>query len=363
MKYLDMKTALERDEVRERSEEINGEQFNIVCYMVATPDLWDVENAVEARGITFNDKGDCVCRTMPKFFNINENKHTQLHELDFNGAVAFDKLDGSMVTPVRLKDGTLRLKTKKSFYSDVALNAQRHFEVNPKLNDLVNHLLDNGITPTFEFESPDSQIVIEQTENKMTLLLARHIETGQDVPFYSLVDVAAMYGVPIVNSYEGSDINSYIERAKTEEGIEGWVFLLKSGQRVKLKTDWYLARHRLTNYHERNIFDLVINEEIDDLMPLLEQKSGAVETVNEVGHRIARLFKEAERHATEMVNYWKSNNLALPEIGKGFSQDKHFSLAIKLFKGQEPDFKKFVVNHHRDEFHTRPLFFGFDTDA
>jgi hypothetical protein len=93
------------------------------------------------------------------------------------------------------------------------------------------------------------------------------------------------------------------------------------------------------------------------------QKDGAVEIVYEVGHRIAHMFKEAERHATEMVNYWKSNGLTLPEIGKAHSQDTHFSLAIKLFKGQEPDFKKFVVNHHRDEFHTRPLFFGFDTDA
>lgn len=363
MKYEDMKEALLRDEIREREEEINGEQFKIVSYMVATHDLWDVKNATEARGITFNANGDCVSRTMPKFFNINENKYTQLIDLDFTGAVAFDKLDGSMVTPVRLNDGTLRLKTKKSFYSDVALNAQRFFDAQPKLNDIVNHFLDNNITPTFEFESPDSQIVIDQTENKMTLLLARHTKTGQDISYETLVNIANYYDVDIVKSYDGSDINSYIERAKTEEGIEGWVFLLSNGQRVKLKTSWYLQRHRLTSYHERNIFDLIISEEIDDLMPLFEQKQGAVETVNDIGHRIAHMFKEAETQTQSLVDYWKSEGYELAYIGKNYSNNEYFSLAMRLFKGQEPDWKKFIVNRHRNDFRTRSLFFGFDTDA
>lgn len=363
MKYSDMKQALQREEIREREEEVNGEKFTIVSYMVASPDLWDVENATEARGITFNSNGDCVCRTMPKFFNIDENKYTQMADLDFSGAVAFDKLDGSMITPVRLSDGSIRLKTKKSFYSGVALNAQKFFETQQNLIELCNHFLDNGMTPTFEFESPNSQIVVDQTHDKMTLLLARHIKTGKDISYDSLKAIAEYYGVPIVKSYPVGNIQEYMDRAEVEEGYEGWVFLLSNGQRVKKKIKWYLTRHRLTSYHERNIFDLIVNEEIDDLMPILEKKDGAVDIVNSISHRIAHLYKEVESQSEELVNQWKSQELTLPVIGKTYSSNPLFSLAIRLYKGQEPDFKNYVSRFYRDSFESRPLFWGFDVDA
>jgi T4 RnlA family RNA ligase len=363
MKYSDMKQALQREEIREREEEVNGEKFTIVSYMVASPDLWDVENATEARGITFNSNGDCVCRTMPKFFNIDENKYTQMADLNFSGAVAFDKLDGSMITPVRLSDGSIRLKTKKSFYSDVALNAQKFFESQQNLIELCNHFLDNGMTPTFEFESPSSQIVVDQTHDKMTLLLARHIKTGQEIYYGSLKAIAEYYGVPIVKSYPVGNIQEYMDRAEVEEGYEGWVFLLSNGQRVKKKIKWYLTRHRLTSYHERNIFDLIVNEEIDDLMPILEKKDGAIDTVNEISHRIAHLYKEAEKEAENLCTGWIVSDISLAEIGKNFSNNKYFGLAIKLYKNQEPDFKSFVVKNYRKDFHTNAVFWGFDTDA
>lgn len=363
MNYADMKRALEREEIRERHESVGDEEFTIVSYMVATPDLWDVPNAVEARGITFDASGSCVCRTMPKFFNINENKYTQMANLDFTGAVAFDKLDGSMITPVRLKDGSIRLKTKKSFYSDVALQAQQFFDTQDNLIAFVNHMLDNGITPTFEFESPSSQIIVEQTQDKITLLLARHIKTGQDISYDSLKGIAEHYNVPIVNAYPVDDIQDYMARAEVEEGYEGWVFLLANGQRVKKKTKWYLARHRLTSYSERNIFDLILNEEIDDLMPIFEQKEGAVDIVNDIGHRVAHLFKETADAAESLVAEWVSRGLSLSDIGKNYPTHKYFHLAIKLFKNQDPGFKAFIAKNYRSEFHTRSIFWGFDVDA
>lgn len=154
-----------------------------------------------------------------------------------------------------------------------------------------------------------------------------------------------------------------MDRAEVEEGYEGWVFLLSNGQRVKKKIKWYLTRHRLTSYHERNIFDLIVNEEIDDLMPILEKKDGAIDTVNEISHRIAHMYKEAEKEAKNLCTCWIVSDISLAEIGKNFSNNKYFGLAIKLYKNQEPDFKSFVVKNYRKDFHTNAVFWGFDVDV
>ncbi len=362
MHFNDLSVLLQREEIRVRDESVLGEKLNIVCYMVASPDLWDVEHSTEARGIVFNEQGDCVCRTMEKFFNINENKHSQLSDLDFTDAIAFDKLDGSMISIVEV-NGVLLCKTKKSFYSDVAKQAQSYFDKNKRLQDFSKHMIDNGFTPTFEFESPNSQIVVEQTEDKMTLLLARHVKTGKYADFSTLKSMAEVYDVPVVNGVACHDINKYISLVDSLEGVEGWVFLLKSGQRVKLKTKWYLLRHRLTSYHTRNIFDLIIEEEIDDMMPVFEMKPGAMDVVNEISHRIAHLFKETELKTEALCKEWTDKGLSLREIGQNYSQNPYFSLAMSLYKEREPEFKKFVIKNYRKDFDTKPVFWGFDVDA
>ena len=131
---------------------------------------------------------------------------------------------------------------------------------------------------------------------------------------------------------------------------------------IKLKTDWYLKLHRLTDYTERSIFDLVIAEEIDDLMPLLETREGAVDKVNSISHRIAYLMKQAEIDTEHLVQLWHSDNLSLPDIGKRYSRHSIFPLAIMAYKNKEPDFKTFVIKNYRQTFSTTPLFWGFDTD-
>lgn len=372
MNINDMKLALKREEIRVRNETVDGVNLSIVSYMVATPDLWDVENALEARGVTFDEQGNCIARTMEKFFNVGENKHTQLSESDFLGSYVFDKLDGSMISVVMI-NGKLFAKSKKSFYSDVALMAQKFIDINQSYQEFCKSIIASGYTPTFEFESPNAQIVVEQKEEKMTLLLVRDIESGKYLEFDRLVNWAKEYNVPVVNGmyfddfYNGflvsPDENFLDFLRKNVKDVEGWVFLLSTGQRVKLKTDWYLLRHRLTSYHERNIFDLIINEEIDDIMPLIEKKDGAVDIVNQIGHRIAHFYKITIDETVSLVNLWKEQNLSLSEIGKTYSGSIYFGLAIKLFKEQEPDYKKFVVNTYRKDFHTKAVFWGFDTDS
>jgi len=362
MNISELSEAIARDEIRVKTEIVDGQEFRIVCYMIASPDLWDVPNALECRGITFDSEGNCVCRTMEKFFNINENKHSQLSDLDFNHALAFDKLDGSMISIVRVNN-KLYCKTKKSFYSSVALSAQKYFDTQPNLQALSNYMIDRGWTPTFEYESPETQIVIQQTEQKMSLLLARNIVSGTYLPNDDLVILANWQHTPIPGWSNVTNILNLIALAKEAVGVEGWVIQLQSGVRVKLKTDWYLKLHRLTDYTERSIFDLIIAEEIDDLMPLLETREGAVDKINSISHRIAYLMKQAAIDTAHLIQLWHRDNLSLPDIGKCYSQHSAFSLAIMVYKNREPDFKTFIIKNYRNQFTTTPLFWGFEVEA
>jgi T4 RnlA family RNA ligase len=370
MNINEMSVAMQRDEIRVKHEEINGESFNIICYMVATRDLWDIPGAIECRGITFNDQGNCVCRTMPKFFNLNENKFTQLVDLNFDNAKCYEKLDGSMVTPVKLKDGSIRFKTKKSFYSDVAHQANCYFRQNQNYIDFCNYLIDNNMTPSFEFQSPDAKIVVDVAETVATLILVRQINTGADVSLESLASLTQQYNIPVVygsklnSEHNSMRIQDYINLSQTIEGIEGWVFVLASGQRVKLKTKWYLDRHRLTTYHERNIVDMIIDESLDDIMPVVSLLPGATETVEAIELKIAHQFKEIDIAVSELLDLMKLE----PDIKSTslkYSKHTYFSVAVRLYNGQEADvqIKKLWKKLHYHEWSTRPLFWGFDTDA
>jgi T4 RnlA family RNA ligase len=349
-----------REEIRERVETVDGEEFSIFCYMVASPDLWNVPNAIEARGITFDSDGNIASRTMKKFFNLNENAETQLSQLDFRGALVYDKLDGSMITPVLLSDDTIRVKTKKSFHSDVAIAAQAFLDRpdNTYLVEYIRHWLALGFTPSFEYISPANRIVVDYNgDEQLTLLMMRNNATGQEVDYFDLMSVTNVFGVSLVDATFINSIEAYIEKAKTVEGIEGWVFLLENGQRVKLKTQWYINRHRATSYHARNIFDLVLDEQIDDLMPLFDNNPTALAKVNEVAHTIAHLMKSCEEQTVELVNKWTQQQLTLAEIGQQYNRHPFFSLAIRVFKNQEPDYKQYLINNYRDSFETTSLVF------
>ena len=123
-------------------------------------------------------------------------------------------------------DGKLFCKTKKSFYSTVAIAAQKYFDTQPNLQELAKYLINGGYTPTFEYESPENQIVIPQTEEKMTLLLARNIATGEYLHYPLLLSISDLYKVPTPRFASVTNITNLISLAKQATNIEGWVIWL-----------------------------------------------------------------------------------------------------------------------------------------
>lgn len=235
MKLAQLNHLRDDSRIEFKEETVNGKRFTIVSYMATDGELWKKPFAKDARGITFNERGDCVCRPFEKFFNVNETEETQISKLDFNGAVLTKKYDGIMVTPVLVGDDVV-FKSKTSFFSDVANAANR--TASNKLKEFCTTLLVQGITPIFEFLHPAHRIVKDYGDRiQFVLVGARRIADGT----YVGVDKLAMkYGAPcgVVSHFNFNfDMVQHVLEHSTSEA--GFVVALANGERVKFKTKWY----------------------------------------------------------------------------------------------------------------------------
>lgn len=233
---------------------------------------WLKPSAKESRGILFEMNGEVpvkiLARPMEKFFNINENEFTLEKNLDFTGVEVFDKADGSLVS-IYLDNGSLACKTIKSLFSDQALAANRilHEENTEEQEAFYLTCLnyaEMGYTINCEYVAPDNQVVLYYDKPEIKVLNVRNNTTGVYIDSDELVEsFGKCYVAPMDKEYSKEMYN--------EVDTEGYVLLLKSGQRVKLKTHWYLSLHRLKDsvMNDNRIIDCIIDGSVDDIIPLL----------------------------------------------------------------------------------------------
>ena len=74
----------------------------------------------------------------------------------------------------------------------------------------------------------------------------------------------------IDGSVEGNIVD-YVARQSQAEGREGDIIRFADGHMVKIKNDWYVRIHKALDRvrFDRNIVNLIINEEIDDVIPMM----------------------------------------------------------------------------------------------
>lgn len=268
--------------VRFNEEVVDGRSLTIVCYMLADDALWNVELGVETRGAAFDtETGELVILPFEKFFNVNEKAHTQRSDVakvvNSEGAFFCEKLDGSMINATVIND-RVHLKTKKSFYSDVAKLAMDAMP--SSVENLIRSFVANQWSPIFEFTSPENKIVIDYgNEPQFRLIAARNMTSGEYMSQVWLDHFGMMFGVDRPKWFSNSDISKFMDA--NEEGIEGWVIYTEK-DRYKIKTRWYLDRHRLIDVRERDIARYVLEEKLDDMIPSLIEGEADMDVVREI---------------------------------------------------------------------------------
>ena len=251
----------------------------VINYMVQMPDSFDMSGpddltgAIrrECRGLIFWPDGRIMSRPFHKFHNVGEREETQINEVDIRQPhVIMEKMDGSMIRPI-VQNGDLRLATKMGL-SDQALQAEQWLQEHSHSDHLIQWLrwsVDTETTPIFEWVSPKNQIVLHYDESDLVYLGSRDNETGE----YYMFDDVPFTVVPRYGSLNCS-FSEYIERQRVAEGREGDIIRFNTGHMLKIKNDWYVRIHKALDRvrFDRNIVDLIINENLDDVIGLMPQQ-------------------------------------------------------------------------------------------
>jgi len=224
---------------------------------------------VECRGLIFDKSGNLIRRPLHKFWNAGE-RGVDLQSIDWTRPhVITDKLDGSMIAPFIL-NGEVRFGTRAGITEHSLRCEAKH--LTPLIKHYCHDLIIGGFTPIFEWTSHENQIVLDYKEDTLTLLAIRSINNGIYLKRKHLNDWAEAMNVPLVEEVHPE----ILELVYDAEGIEGVVIHFTDDDSfIKVKSDEYVRAHRAVSYFEREnmILPIVLNNEIDDLIPVLSPEN------------------------------------------------------------------------------------------
>jgi len=289
-------------------------EIQIVNYLVNKQDTFftgDEEvDAIrrECRGLVFDSSGTLISRPYHKFFNVGENEEVSidaLRRIIHRPHWFMEKLDGSMVRPIKTSNG-LRLGTKMGF-SETAVRAQSWMESTyffDHYEAFMYMIVNTGFTPIFEWVSPEDRIVIDYGESNLYLTAIRDNLTGLYMDYLPMADWAAEAGIPVVGAdiVDGS-LEDNLKTIRAEEDSEGYVIRFEeSGHMIKVKSEWYVTIHRSKDLasNERLMVKAIFDEEIDDLKPLLLEDD--LKRVNEMETRVNRNLLNTVKEVEEQIS-------------------------------------------------------------
>jgi len=97
-----------------------------------------------------------------------------------------------------------------------------------------------------------------------------------------LLEKIREFEIPVVDTMKSTDsIDNFVEYARNLVGVEGFIISFENGHKIKIKADQYVRIHKVKDMirTERHILNIIVNEEMDDLLPILDEED--VKTVKD----------------------------------------------------------------------------------
>ena len=174
-------------------------------------------------------------------------------------AIVYEKLDGSMIHFYINKDG-LTASTCRSSQTIQAKEAMLIVRNNPRLEKEIIESIENGLTPVFEFVSPSNQIVVQYNQKRLVYLISRYRKTGSYIFEKKYFDKARVFDIPFASIFNHLNLQDF----------EGYICHFDHGEILKLKTPWYLERHRALNFFFNKpvyrLYEIALEGKMDDLI-------------------------------------------------------------------------------------------------
>jgi T4 RnlA family RNA ligase len=330
-------------------------KYRIFNYNLANYPSFTLDAALECRGATFeiDSEGnfvELVSLPMQKFFNYLENPFTEGLENE-KILLAMDKQDGSLISTF-LQDGEVYLKSKGSFESQQAQDANILLHKLPKLKSTLLHYENLGFTVNLEYTAPDNQIVLQYEKPGLAILNVRNRNTGEYLSF-SDINADEEYLVDISEQYHGLTLSEFADSVFDLTEIEGFVILTESGHWVKFKTNWYCHRHNtvskfspFTKKGRKEIIMSVFDEKTDDIRQLFNGNKFALNVLSIAEQFVVDYLQDVEKS----LDYFHSNFADLEgkefydKVVELYSDDNIKSQCILRSKKQKVNVKEQLIN-------------------
>jgi T4 RnlA family RNA ligase len=265
---------------------INGKLVSVYSYFLNDYNDFQDKKARELRGLTFVEGDDKPYLGINKFFNLNENSETQYNVLkNLEVKNVMEKLDGSMIQIIPIY-GELFCKTKKSFDNYEAKLAQNILDADEELKFFVLDMYENEWIPIFELIGKQNKIVIDyQQDAELKLIAVRNFD-GEYIPLTGIE-------YPKKAKYFDYTLDEVIEKCKHGTGFEGFVVKFKNKEMIKVKSIWYLERHRIVTIADRKteIIKHILNDTIDDVLSVIPDDEKKKE-IRQIQHLIVTYVTE-----------------------------------------------------------------------
>lgn len=342
---------------------LDNKIYRIFNYRLASYTNFLAPDAKECRGIMFELNVDgslyrLACRPPEKFWNYLECPATM--NIDLTDVVDIElKVDGSLISTY-MHNGDLRLKSKGSLSSQQANDAMAwlfHTE-NKNLYSLLKQSSTDGYTVNCEWLSPNNRIVIGYEKDELKVLNIRNMIDGSYLSYNELlVRRFPTFGSGNLSS---SLCDYWTDKIKVDnpiafvasipdmtDNIEGYVLLMASGQRMKIKTKKYLALHHTKDSinSRRRLFECIIQETADDLKAMFFDDQIALKLISDMEDLVLPKFNAFVKQVEDFYEANKGLDRKSYAI-KGQQELKNtFSLAMSKYLGKEVNFKEWAVKH------------------
>jgi T4 RnlA family RNA ligase len=321
----------------EKQVEVNGVKVSVFNYRLAQYKdfLQPIPNsditAFELRGLTYlhNEDGSKSRYIMlHKFFNLNQVESTQYEVVkDLLVSQSQDKRDGSMVRILKI-GGQLVAKTKMDFTNDQCQMAM-YCVKNQKLENFIEESLEQGLAAIWEYTAFNNQIVLNYGQPELRLLQLRDEKTGEYFDIYNH-PLVKKHNTPCTDQVEVLALHEYMEKAKTLEGIEGWIITLNNGQMLKIKTDWYFRLHGLLSENlvrENKILEMILTETLDDALAQIGENDPRRKYSEDIQKSLSHYLDSKVKETIELSKKYTGNR---KDYALAYKDQPLFSLAVKL---------------------------------
>jgi hypothetical protein len=283
---------------------------------------WTQDNK-HFRSSVWNNEGELISAGFSKFTNWGENPEHFPTPDSLKGCVCVEKLDGSLLIVSKWK-GKHILRTRGTVDASKLDNGYEleifRKEILPKLEDRFSNQTDWGFSFLFEWLSPANRVVIRVEEPQFKLVGAvdhRHYTLSTQ----GLLDLwAEQYGFLRPETYSFDSISDLLELVEKWEGKEGVVIYSNKGQTLhKIKSSWYLIRHRLkeefSNFEK--ILDFYIQEKCPGYTDFYQRVAQVVdfETAQEIRGDISRCVTASTEVEKIIDSFKKCVNVKLLPLG------------------------------------------------